>query len=90
MVECLENSLHGLEDGDSVVFKEVQGMTELNNNNNDKTFTVKVKSPSKFTIGDTSSFSSYVSGGMFKKYKTKNVIDFVPIFIYFLFYLFIY
>jgi hypothetical protein len=30
VVTCLDESRHGLEDGDFVTFKEVQGMTELN------------------------------------------------------------
>lgn len=30
MVTCLDESRHGLEDGDYVTFSEVQGMTELN------------------------------------------------------------
>ena len=31
-VSTLEYKLHGLENGDHVAFKEVQGMTELNDN----------------------------------------------------------
>lgn len=30
VVTCLDESRHGLEDGDYVTFSEVQGMTELN------------------------------------------------------------
>jgi len=81
LVTCLENALHGLEDGDSVVFKEVQGMTELNGNGKEVApiYKVTVKTPSQFTIGDTSKFSTYTSGGMFKKFKTKNSINFLPL-----------
>lgn len=30
LVTCLDETRHGLEDGDFVTFTEVQGMTELN------------------------------------------------------------
>lgn len=30
VVTCVDNRLHGFEDGDIVIFKEVQGMTPLN------------------------------------------------------------
>eukprot|EP00038_Savillea_parva_P007534 m.170818 g.170818 ORF g.170818 m.170818 type:complete len:1074 (+) comp13295_c0_seq1:93-3314(+) len=54
-VTTLDNRMHGLEDGDAVVFKEVQGMTELN----DSVHTVKVVDPYNFTIGDTSAMSPH-------------------------------
>ncbi|XP_076101717.1 ubiquitin-like modifier-activating enzyme 6 isoform X1 [Mytilus galloprovincialis] len=53
---------HGLEDGDVVTFREVNGMTEIN----EKQFKISVKSPESFTINcDTSSdeFSPYTHGG---------------------------
>lgn len=31
VVTCLDETRHGLEDGDYVTFSEVQGMTEINN-----------------------------------------------------------
>jgi ubiquitin-activating enzyme E1 len=30
VVACLDETRHGLEDGDAVTFTEIQGMTELN------------------------------------------------------------
>ncbi|CAC5382570.1 UBE1L2 [Mytilus coruscus] len=53
---------HGLEDDDVVTFREVNGMTEIN----EKQFKISVKSPESFTINcDTSSdeFSPYTHGG---------------------------
>jgi ubiquitin-activating enzyme E1 len=73
VVTCLEHVLHGLEDGDTVRFKEVHGMTELNGEEHK----VTVKSPSEFIIGDTSSFSDYSRGGMVRKVKTKSTLSFV-------------
>ena len=76
VVTCLEHTLHGLEDGDSVLFKEVQGMVELNNGQQHK---VTSKTPSEFYIGDTTRFADYVSGGLVKKVKTKSTMHFVCI-----------
>jgi ubiquitin-activating enzyme E1 len=77
LVTCLEHVLHGLEDGDMVVFKEVQGMEELNNGHHHK---VTSKSPSEFYIGDTTKFSDYTSGGIVRKVKTKSTMHFVSFF----------
>ena len=57
VVTCAEDEPHNLSDGDTVRFEEVEGMTELNN----KEFTVKVKNPRQFTIGDTTKFGQYTS-----------------------------
>lgn len=68
---CLhEGKRHGLTDGDSVVFREVKGMTEING----KQFKITVKSPYSFTIGDTRSFSSYVSGGIASEVKVPFIL----------------
>jgi hypothetical protein len=75
VVTTLDKQLHGLEDGDTVQFKEVQGMTELN----DKSFQVSSKSPNEFYIGDTSNFSAYIRGGTARKTKTKSTMRFVCI-----------
>lgn len=55
-----EGKRHMLNDGDTVCFREVQGMKELNGKN----FKISVKSPSSFSIGDTSKFGDYIGGGM--------------------------
>ena len=57
-VSCLEHELHGLETGDYVTFKEVEGMVELNSGE----YKVTVKSPKEFTICDTTDFKPYKTG----------------------------
>lgn len=71
---CLDESRHGLEDGDFVTFTEVQGMTELNNCNPRK---VTVKGPYTFTIGNTSDLGDYIRGGIFTQVKMPKVLEFV-------------
>ncbi|KAJ9096313.1 hypothetical protein QFC20_006451 [Naganishia adeliensis] len=73
IVTGLEETRHGLEDGDYVTFSEVKGMTELNGCEPRK---VTVKGPYTFSIGDTSNLSDYVSGGIFTQVKMPKVINF--------------
>lgn len=71
LVTCLREKMHGLEDGDVVTFKEVNGMTEIN----DKKFTISVRTPETFSINcDTSGddFSSFTHGG--RAIQVKNSI----------------
>jgi ubiquitin-activating enzyme E1 len=77
-VTCLDETRHGLEDGDFATFSEVQGMTELNGCEPRK---VSVKGPYTFTIGDTSSLGTYKAGGIFTQVKMPKIIDFVGLFI---------
>lgn len=76
IVTCLDETRHGLEDGDFVTFTEIQGMTELNGCEPMK---VIVKGPYTFEIGDTSNFGSYVRGGIFTQVKMPKIIDFKPL-----------
>lgn len=71
---CLDETRHGLEDGDFVTFTEVEGMTELNGCEPRK---ISVKGPYTFSIGDTSGFQNYKSGGIFTQVKMPKIIDFV-------------
>ncbi|KAG1907443.1 uncharacterized protein F5891DRAFT_1001804 [Suillus fuscotomentosus] len=73
LVTCLDESRHGLEDGDFVTFTEVQGMTELNGCNPRK---VTVKGPYTFTIGDTTDLGEYVRGGIFTQVKMPKILQF--------------
>ncbi|KAI7899270.1 ubiquitin-activating emzyme E1 [Cokeromyces recurvatus] len=73
IVTCLDEVRHGLEDGDYVTFKEIQGMTELNDAAPRK---VKVFGPYSFSIGDTSNFGDYTNGGVFTQVKMPKYIDF--------------
>ena len=62
VVTTLDYRRHGLETGDQVAFREINGMTQLNG----KTYKVEVLTPYKFSINcDTSSdeFHRYLHGG---------------------------
>jgi len=74
VVTTLEDTRHGLEDGDHVKFSEVKGMTELNGDN---VRPVKVLGPYTFSIGDTSSYGKYGGGGIFTQVKMPKKVDFV-------------
>ena len=74
MIACLDETRHGLEDGDFVTFTEVQGMTELNGCEPRK---ITVKGPYTFAIGDTSNLSEYKSGGIFTQVKMPKILEFV-------------
>ncbi|RDB23272.1 Ubiquitin-activating enzyme E1 1 [Hypsizygus marmoreus] len=76
VVTCLDETRHGLEDGDFVTFTEVQGMTELNGCEPRK---VSVKGPYTFAIGDTSKLGAYKTGGIFTQVKMPKIIDFKPL-----------
>lgn len=76
VVTCLDETRHGLEDGDFVTFSEVQGMTELNGCEPRK---IKVLGPYTFSIGDTSSLSDYVRGGVVTEVKMPKQIHFKPL-----------
>ena len=73
-VTCLDETRHGLEDGDYVTFSEVQGMTELNGCEPRK---IKVLGPYTFSIGDTSNLTPYVRGGIVSQVKVPKVVKFV-------------
>ncbi|XP_049960406.1 ubiquitin-like modifier-activating enzyme 1 [Schistocerca serialis cubense] len=76
VVTCLDDTRHGLEDGDYVTFSEIVGMTELNGCEPIK---IKVLGPYTFSIGDTSSYSKYVSGGIVTQVKVPTVMQFKPL-----------
>ncbi|KAG0727138.1 Ubiquitin-like modifier-activating enzyme 1 [Chionoecetes opilio] len=73
VVTCLDESRHGLEDGDCVTFSEVQGMTELNGC---KPVMIKVLGPFTFSIGDTTKHSDYVRGGIVTQVKMPTNMKF--------------
>lgn len=72
-VTCLDETRHGLEDGDYVTFSEVQGMVELNGCEPRK---IKVLGPYTFSIGDTTSFTPYIRGGIVSQVKVPKVVKF--------------
>lgn len=55
-----EEKKHGFSDGDTVIFREVKGMKEING----QMFKISVKSPETFTVGDTRGYSEYTEGGI--------------------------
>ncbi|PCH41139.1 ubiquitin activating enzyme [Wolfiporia cocos MD-104 SS10] len=73
VVTCLEETRHGLEDGDFVTFTEVQGMEELNGCEPRK---ITVKGPYTFSIGDTSNLGEYKTGGIFTQVKMPRILEF--------------
>ncbi|UZJ54373.1 hypothetical protein CBS101457_003693 [Exobasidium rhododendri] len=73
MVTTLDETRHGLEDGDYVAFAEVVGMEGLNGCEPKK---VSVKGPYTFTIGDTTGLQQYKKGGIFTQVKLPKVIEF--------------
>lgn len=76
LVTCVDDTRHGLEDGDYITFSEVQGMTELNGCTPMK---VKVLGPYTFSVGDTSSFTEYVRGGIAIQVKMPKNVAFKPL-----------
>ncbi len=74
LVTTLDETRHGLEDGDYVTFSEVQGLEALNACEPRK---ITVKGPYSFTIGDTSALEGeYKRGGIFTQVKMPKAIDF--------------
>ncbi|KNE66116.1 hypothetical protein AMAG_19345 [Allomyces macrogynus ATCC 38327] len=76
VVTCLDETRHGLEDGDYVTFAEVVGMDVLNGCEPRK---VKVLGPYTFTIGDTTALGTYVRGGIFTQVKMPQTLKFKPL-----------
>jgi ubiquitin-activating enzyme E1 len=76
LVSALDESRHGLEDGDFVTFSEVKGMEGLNDAAPRK---VTVKGPYTFSIGDVSGLGTYKSGGIFTQVKMPKFVDFQPL-----------
>mmetsp|Transcript_56417 Transcript_56417/g.156170 ORF Transcript_56417/g.156170 Transcript_56417/m.156170 type:complete len:1034 (+) Transcript_56417:90-3191(+) len=64
---------HGFQDDDWVVFREVQGMAELNDG---KPRQIRVTGPYSFTIEDTSGYSAYVREGIVSQVKVPHAIKF--------------
>ncbi|XP_041365685.1 ubiquitin-like modifier-activating enzyme 6 isoform X1 [Gigantopelta aegis] len=74
VVTTMDRRIHGCECGDTVTFKEVRGMTALNG----KQFKIKVLTPFKFSICDTSGpeFGQYEAEGIVTQIKVPTVMKF--------------
>lgn len=76
-VACVDDERLEFQDGDLVVFSEVEGMTELNDGNPRK---IKNARPYSFTIQeDATSYSSYRKGGIVTQVKEPKVLNFKPL-----------
>ena len=73
LVSTLDESRHGLEDGDYVTFTEVRGMEAINNCEPRK---IAVKGPYAFSIGNVSDLGTYSGGGLFIQVKMPTKINF--------------
>lgn len=76
LVSALDETRHGLEDGDFVTFTELKGMEGLNNSDPRK---VTVIGPYTFSIGDVSGLGTYQGGGIFNQVKMPKFVDFEPL-----------
>ncbi|PVD24234.1 hypothetical protein C0Q70_14704 [Pomacea canaliculata] len=76
VVATVDETKHGLEDGDYVTFSEVQGMVELNGC---KPIKIKVLGPYTFSIGDTRGYSNYIRGGNVVQVKMPRTLNFKSI-----------
>ena len=76
LVSALDETRHGLEDGDFVEFAEIKGMDALNGAPPRK---ITVKGPYSFSIGDVSDLGKYQGGGLFSQVKMPKIIDFQPL-----------
>ncbi|KAJ9644458.1 E1 ubiquitin-activating protein [Coniosporium tulheliwenetii] len=76
LVSALDETRHGLEDGDFVTFAEVEGMEELNGCAPRK---ITVKGPYTFSIGDVSGLGEYKRGGLYTQVKMPKIMDFEPL-----------
>lgn len=76
LVSALDETRHGLEDGDFVTFSEVQGLEALNDAEPRK---ITVKGPYTFSIGDVSGLGQYKRGGLYTQVKMPKILDFEPL-----------
>ncbi|BGP04236.1 E1 ubiquitin-activating protein [Rhodotorula toruloides] len=78
LVTCLDESRHGLEDGDYVRFSEVEGMN-INSDGVEGARKITVTGPYTFKIGDTRGLGQYKRGGWFHQVKMPKMYDFKPL-----------
>ncbi|GAA6018992.1 hypothetical protein JCM10207_006282, partial [Rhodosporidiobolus poonsookiae] len=78
LVTCLDESRHGLEDGDFVRFTEVEGMN-INSDGVEGARKITVTGPYTFKIGDTRGLGQYKKGGWFHQVKMPKMYDFKPL-----------
>jgi len=69
--DSVDNQKLDLSQGDYVTFKEIVGMTELNDT---PPRPIRILSPFTFSIEDTSKFSDYICGGIIEQVKVPKPI----------------
>ncbi|KTA96506.1 Ubiquitin-activating enzyme E1 1 [Nakaseomyces glabratus] len=72
-VTMLDDSRHGLEDGNYVKFSEVQGLEKLNDGT---LYKVEVLGPFAFRIGSVKDLGEYKKGGIFTEVKVPKTLSF--------------
>lgn len=72
-VTMLDDTRHGLEDGDYVKFSEIGGMPKLNDGNPHK---IEVLGPYAFRINIDSSYGEYTKGGLYQQVKVPKELSF--------------
>lgn len=81
-ITSLEHHMHGFEEGDSIKFTEVQGLSEINYGTGQEYLHVvkSVETPYKFTVGtDSSAWSGeYKLGGIATQVKVPSAMHFLP------------
>ena len=76
LVSALDETRHGLEDGDYVEFAELKGLDALNGAAPRK---ITVKGPYSFSIGDITGLGKYQGGGLWAQVKMPKVFHFQPL-----------
>ncbi|KAG8093490.1 hypothetical protein GUJ93_ZPchr0012g20633 [Zizania palustris] len=77
LVSCVDDERLEFQDGDLIVFSEVHGMTELNDGKPRK---IKNVRPYSFTLEeDTTSYGTYIRGGIVTQVKPPKVLKFKPL-----------
>jgi len=72
IVTVIDDERLEIDDGDTITFSEVEGMTEIN----DKQYKIKRTGKFAFSIGDASSFSQYKRGGIVSQVKLPKTLNF--------------
>ena len=76
LVSALDETRHGLEDGDFVTFSELEGMEALNDGTPRK---ITVKGPYTFQIDLPENAGQYKRGGLYQQVKMPKILDFEPL-----------
>ncbi|KAL4558393.1 hypothetical protein LXL04_036593 [Taraxacum kok-saghyz] len=77
LITCVDDERLGFQDGDLVIFSEINGMTQLNDGKPRK---VKSCRPYSFFLEeDTTNFGTYVKGGIVTQVKQSKVLKFKPL-----------